>query len=158
MADPEYRLYYWPEIQGRGEFVRLVLEDAAASYLDVARLPDDEGEGMRALMAFLARGDDPNFGEYALVVRKALRFIIGSQDKNTGFLPTSMYNHGFAMLALAEAYGAVDDDLLWDRLKDQGVDEFYKLWRDCGLWDGELHPRRSLFLWKHWLRRRRVGP
>jgi glutathione S-transferase len=32
-----YRLYYWPEIQGRGEFVRLALEDAGAGYDDVAR-------------------------------------------------------------------------------------------------------------------------
>jgi glutathione S-transferase len=32
-----YRLYYWPEIQGRGEFVRLALEDAGARYVDVAR-------------------------------------------------------------------------------------------------------------------------
>jgi glutathione S-transferase len=32
-----YQLYYWPTIQGRGEFVRLALEAAAASYQDVAR-------------------------------------------------------------------------------------------------------------------------
>lgn len=32
-----YELYYWPEIQGRGEFVRLVLEDADCDYVDVAR-------------------------------------------------------------------------------------------------------------------------
>lgn len=32
-----YRLYYWPSIQGRGEFVRLALEDAGADYDDVAR-------------------------------------------------------------------------------------------------------------------------
>jgi glutathione S-transferase len=32
-----YELYYWPEIQGRGEFVRLALEEAGADYLDVAR-------------------------------------------------------------------------------------------------------------------------
>ena len=32
-----YELYYWPEIQGRGEFVRLALEDAGAEYVDVAR-------------------------------------------------------------------------------------------------------------------------
>ena len=32
-----YELYYWPEIQGRGEFVRLALEDAGAEYIDVAR-------------------------------------------------------------------------------------------------------------------------
>jgi glutathione S-transferase len=34
-----YELYYWPEIQGRGEFVRLVLEDADCEYVDVAREP-----------------------------------------------------------------------------------------------------------------------
>lgn len=33
------KLYYWPSIQGRGEFVRLALEDAGARYVDVARLP-----------------------------------------------------------------------------------------------------------------------
>jgi glutathione S-transferase len=32
-----YELYYWPQIQGRGEFVRLALEEAAADYVDVAR-------------------------------------------------------------------------------------------------------------------------
>jgi glutathione S-transferase len=32
-----YELYYWPGIQGRGEFVRLALEEAAAHYVDVAR-------------------------------------------------------------------------------------------------------------------------
>src|SRR5262245_47035548 len=32
-----YELYYWPEIQGRGEYVRLALEEAGASYVDVAR-------------------------------------------------------------------------------------------------------------------------
>lgn len=63
MADAEYRLYYWPDIQGRGEFVRLVLEDAGAPYVDVARLPDDEGGGVPALMACLARDEvgTPNF-------------------------------------------------------------------------------------------------
>src|SRR4051794_20702994 len=32
-----YELYYWPEIQGRGEYVRLALEEAGAPYVDVAR-------------------------------------------------------------------------------------------------------------------------
>jgi glutathione S-transferase len=35
-----YELYYWPSIQGRGEFVRLALEDAGADYVDVARRKD----------------------------------------------------------------------------------------------------------------------
>jgi glutathione S-transferase len=46
-----YELYYWPEIQGRGEFVRLALEEAGADYLDVARLP--KRGGMAAMMRFL---------------------------------------------------------------------------------------------------------
>ena len=44
-----YELYYWPEIQGRGEFVRLALEDAGADYVDVARIP----KGMAAMMRFM---------------------------------------------------------------------------------------------------------
>lgn len=70
------------------------------------------------LMAFLAGGDDPNFGRYASNVRRALRAIIKSQSATTGYLPNSMYHHGFAMLALSEAYGSVDESLLWETGKD----------------------------------------
>jgi glutathione S-transferase len=48
-----YELYYWPEIQGRGEFVRLALEEAGAEYVDVARGPENEGRGITALTALL---------------------------------------------------------------------------------------------------------
>ncbi|WDZ80001.1 glutathione S-transferase (plasmid) [Ensifer adhaerens] len=34
-----YELYYWDGIQGRGEFVRLALEDADTDYIDVTREP-----------------------------------------------------------------------------------------------------------------------
>jgi glutathione S-transferase len=44
-----YQLYYWPGIQGRGEFVRLALEAAQAKYVDVARQPSREGGGVDAL-------------------------------------------------------------------------------------------------------------
>jgi glutathione S-transferase len=47
-----YELYYWPEIPGRGEFVRLVLEEAGAEYADVGRLPDSEGGGTKGVSAF----------------------------------------------------------------------------------------------------------
>lgn len=66
------------------------------------------------LMAFLACGEDPNFGQYSGNVQRAVRNIIRSQDPRTGYIPQRMYDHGFAMLALAEAYGAVDDAMLWD--------------------------------------------
>ena len=45
-----YELYYWPEIQGRGEFIRLPLEDAGADYVDVARLPK---RGMTTMVRFM---------------------------------------------------------------------------------------------------------
>jgi glutathione S-transferase len=44
-----YELYYWPSIQGRGEFVRLALEDAGVDYVDVARRP----KGMAAMMRLM---------------------------------------------------------------------------------------------------------
>ena len=47
-----YELYYWPSIQGRGEFVRLALEEAGADYVDVAR-ERGPGRGVKALMAML---------------------------------------------------------------------------------------------------------
>lgn len=65
------------------------------------------------LMCFLASGEDPNFGQYSGNVRRALRSIISSQNSSTGYFGNSMYHHGFATLALAEAYGAVDDRNLW---------------------------------------------
>jgi glutathione S-transferase len=49
----DYALYYWPGIQGRGEFVRLVLEDAGASYRDVAREPESKDGGMPAMMKLM---------------------------------------------------------------------------------------------------------
>ncbi|MEZ6060558.1 MAG: squalene--hopene cyclase [Planctomycetaceae bacterium] len=65
------------------------------------------------VMVFLASGEDPNYGKYSTYIRKALRNIIRGQDSSTGYLPASMYHHGFGMLGLSEAYGAVDDELLW---------------------------------------------
>ena len=46
-----YELYYWPGIQGRGEFVRLALEEAAADYVDVAWVPEANGGGEPAMNA-----------------------------------------------------------------------------------------------------------
>jgi glutathione S-transferase len=55
----KFKLYYWPTIQGRGELVRLALEDAGASYVDVARLSKKEGGGIPALLAMLAKHSAP---------------------------------------------------------------------------------------------------
>jgi glutathione S-transferase len=48
----KYELYYWPTIQGRGEFVRLALEEAGAPYRDVAR-ESGSGAGVEAMMRLL---------------------------------------------------------------------------------------------------------
>jgi glutathione S-transferase len=62
-----YQLHYWPTIQGRGEFVRLALEEAGAAYVDVARGDEGDGGGEQALMADLAEGDHPPFAPPFLV-------------------------------------------------------------------------------------------
>jgi hypothetical protein len=74
-----------------------------------------QGPGVTALalLAFVSSGEDVNFGIYSGQIRKALRSIIAAQDAKTGYIGPSMYHHGFAMLALAEAYGVVDDRALW---------------------------------------------
>lgn len=60
------------------------------------------------LIAFLAYGEDPNHGPHAGVIRKCVDYILSRQRETNGYIGSSMYNHGFATLALAEAYGAVD--------------------------------------------------
>ena len=54
-----YALYYWPMLQGRGEYVRLALEEAGASYVDVAREPETDGLGLPALTRILEDLDEP---------------------------------------------------------------------------------------------------
>lgn len=55
-----YELYYWPSIQGRGEFVRLALEDAGADYVDVAR-ERRKGMGMAAMLTLMDSAARPPF-------------------------------------------------------------------------------------------------
>lgn len=49
-----YELYYWPGIEGRGEFIRLALEEGGARYRDVAALSEREGGGVPAILRMLA--------------------------------------------------------------------------------------------------------
>jgi hypothetical protein len=93
----------------------LKTQDATGAWNDGQAGPGVTG---MAMMVLLASGEDPNFGPYREPIRKALRSMIVDQDPETGFFGSnrghdSMYQHGFAMLALAEAYGAVDDRTLW---------------------------------------------
>src|ERR1700755_2508353 len=82
-----YELYYWPEIQGRGEFVRLALEEAGADYVDVARKRGRKGVG-----GFFARqpGTRPPYAPPAL---RAGARVIGQTANILHFLGQ---RHGLA--------------------------------------------------------------
>jgi len=67
-----YELYYWPGIQGRGEFVRLALEEAGADYADVARTSG----GMAKMQKLMDAGTVAR-PSYAPPVLKAGRRIVG---------------------------------------------------------------------------------
>jgi glutathione S-transferase len=69
-----YELYYWPSIQGRGEFVRLALEEGGADYVDVARGSGNRA-GIGAMMRLLA-GPGAN-RPFAPPFLKAGRLLIG---------------------------------------------------------------------------------
>ena len=55
-----YELYYWDGLQGRGEFVRLALEEAGADYVDVAREAETRGHGTGGMMALMASKTEPH--------------------------------------------------------------------------------------------------
>jgi glutathione S-transferase len=71
-----YELYYWPTIQGRGEFIRLALEEAGADYRDIARLPERKGQGVPAMLACLD-GDSTPQAAYAPPVLRDGDLLIG---------------------------------------------------------------------------------
>lgn len=86
-----YELYYWPMIQGRGEYVRLALEEAGAAYRDVAR-----EDGIGAMTAMMdAESDTPPFAPPFL---KAGRRVIGQTANILLFLGP---RHGLAPKAEA---------------------------------------------------------
>jgi glutathione S-transferase len=85
-----YELYYWPTIQGRGEFVRLALEESGAKYADMARKAGRTG--MPAMMALLdgKRIAQPPFAPPFL---KAGKLLIGQSANILLFLGA---RHGLA--------------------------------------------------------------
>ena len=83
-----YELYYWPMIQGRGEFVRLALEEAGADYVDVAR-----GKGGMAKMEKLLRRKSSEHPPFAPPFLKAGSRLIGQTATILSFLGA---RHGLA--------------------------------------------------------------
>ncbi len=70
-----------------------------------------------AMVAILAHGDDPNFGPYKENIKRGFNYLLSKCNKETGYIGSSMYNHGFATLALAEGYGVVADPRLGPALR-----------------------------------------
>lgn len=133
------------EIYDRGldHLVKTQSEDG--SWADGYRGPGTTG---MALMAFLASGEDPNFGLYSQNIRRAVRSIIRSQSGTTGYMGDSMYQHGFACLGLAEAYGAVDETDLWETGKpvagkERTIGEALELAVRCSLTSQEKNPHSA---------------
>ena len=108
-----YELYYWPGIQGRGEFIRLALEEAGARYVDVALVPEAKGGGVPAILKVLeARGiERPPF---APPVLKAGRQFIAQTPNILLFLG------GRLKLAPADEAGK-----LWTHQLQLTISDFY---------------------------------
>src|SRR5512144_1830778 len=75
-------LHYWPGIQGRGEFVRLLLEEAGADYIDVAR---EQEEGLAAMARFL-EGEEPGALPFAPPFVKIGKVVVSQTANILAFL------------------------------------------------------------------------
>lgn len=73
--DLQYELYYWPGLPGRGEFVRLAFEEAGCRYLEMGRLPADQGGGVSAIHR-LMRGQVEGLRPFAPPILKYGDLII----------------------------------------------------------------------------------
>jgi len=82
-----WELYYWPGLQGRGEFVRLVFEEAGVPYKDVARLPKDQGGGADKVMHFF-KGSPDEFPVAAPPVIKRDDILLSQSSNICMFLAT----------------------------------------------------------------------
>lgn len=91
-----YELFYWPSIQGRGEFVRLALEEAGAAYRDVAR-ESGKDAGVGALMRGMSRRKIYN-PPFAPPYLKAGRLVVAQTANILQFLGS---RHGLAPRAEA---------------------------------------------------------
>ncbi|WP_182085331.1 glutathione S-transferase [Aureimonas sp. ME7] len=97
-----FDLYYWPTIQGRGEFPRLVLEAAEADYRDVARLSESEGGGVAAMMRILGGESDrpapfaPPFLVHGDVVVAQAAEISAYLAERLGLMPSNEADRAWA--------------------------------------------------------------
>ena len=121
LAAQDRELRVTPQIENA---VRRGLDYLARTQKPDGSWPDGYGQGSgivgMAMMAYLAHGEVPDEGKYGKVIRRAVEYIVRTQQRNgllMGRGGSAMYNHGFATLALAEVYGQIDDPKLGPALK-----------------------------------------
>ena len=132
-----YEFFYWPEIQGRGEFVRLALEDAGAAYLDVARGLESEGYGVPAMLA-LMRGEGtshipfaPPFLRDGNIIVSHIAAILLYLGGRIGLAPTDedgrLWTHQIQLTItdiVKEVYNShhpIDEDKWFNQQKDEAI-------------------------------------
>lgn len=106
-----YKLIYWSNIQGRGEFIRLILEEAGVAYEEVGRLPEPEG-GDEVVASYLyGKGQgNPAFGPPLLqdgeLVLAQTAAICDHLGRKHGLAPSSEFGRAYALqlqLTVADA-------------------------------------------------------
>jgi glutathione S-transferase len=132
-----YEFFYWPEIQGRGEFVRLALEDADAAFIDVARGSESEGRGVPAMLA-LMRGEGtshipfaPPFLRDGSVIVSHTATILLYLGARIGLAPTDedgrLWTHQIQLTItdiVKEVYNShhpIDEDQWFHEQKDEAI-------------------------------------
>lgn len=132
-----YEFFYWPEIQGRGEFVRLALEDAGAAYIDVARSSEGEGQGVAAMLALMGGEGTPHIpfappflrdGDVIVSHTAAILLYLGGR---IGLAPTDedgqLWTHQLQLTItdiVKEVYNShhpIDEDKWFHEQKDEAI-------------------------------------
>jgi glutathione S-transferase len=132
-----YELYYWPEIQGRGEFVRLALEAAGADYIDVARGEERDGRGVPAMLDLMQSETVPHppfappflkDGEVLIAQTANVLLYLGGR---IGLAPTDeagrLWTHQIQLTItdlVAQAYNShhpIDEDLWFHEQKPEAM-------------------------------------
>jgi glutathione S-transferase len=150
-----YKLYYWPTLQGRGEFVRLVLEAAGQPYTDVARLPAEEGGGAGAILSY-RRGEQEGWlpfappilvhGEHVLAQMPVICRYVGERH---GLAPADEAGRARAQQVLLTVCDITND--AHDLHHPVSVSAYYEEQREAAIRKATSFRAHRLGMWLTWL-------